>query len=91
MLGKQLIKDFRFSSIENIKSNIALFDDDLRILKMKEEQEKGHQLISSLETGNINSIFQSTNQAERKEAQTIPSELEHYFEMIQKRFTQNQI
>ena len=82
-----MIKEFRFSSIENIKSNISLFDDDLKKLKAKEEQEKDIRIISSLENGNIHAIFENLNHKEQKQTKMMSSDLEFYFNMMQDRFT----
>ncbi len=57
-------------------------------MHVREQQEKGKALINSLQSGNINKVFQNVARKETSQKKAMSSDLEKYFNLIQKRFEQ---
>ena len=80
------MKNIKYSSIENVKSNICLFDNWLENLKAEEEKRRQSMLMNELMGGNLNELFNTVQETEETEENPIGEKSKVYFDLIQERF-----
>ncbi len=85
-IKREMMKKFRFSSIENLKNNLYLFNKEIELLKLEEEKKKQLEIIHSLQNNDIKEFFNNTKK-EDIEANNSYSDFNNgYLDILKKRF-----
>lgn len=59
-IKRDMMKKFRFSSVENLKKNLYLFDKKIENLKNEEEKKKKIEIIDGLKNKDLKEFFNNT-------------------------------
>ena len=82
----QILKNFRFSSIENLKTNLPLFDDELKKALEEEESFVRSQVISKLDGKAIRDVFSNFGKEESAKKQNLSDENKNFLKIMSDRF-----
>ena len=86
-IKKEMMKKFRFSSIENLKKNLYLFDRKIENLKNEEEKKKKIEIIDGLKNKDLKEFFNNTKKENENENENVLKYRNSFLDILKTRFT----